>query len=177
MKICKYENNDFKILSKKVPARDVFTNADSMHEFGYFPKGLDPEVGKSVYNRGTFDPSDPTTSFWPRTPISVGVGLLTSMAGASTVLVLSRWLVGHRGAGLMSLLGRRSMPIFLAHILATAGVRILLGVVGVENVATHLVLGIGAGLAFPLVLWRLGQVTGRQWLFEAPRAFRTRRRV
>ena len=67
-------NNDFKILSKKVPARDVFTNADSMHEFGYFPKGLDPEVGKSVYNRGTFDPSDPNI-LRTATPWLAGGGL------------------------------------------------------------------------------------------------------
>ena len=30
-------NNDYKILSKKVKAKDLYTNADSIHEFGYHP--------------------------------------------------------------------------------------------------------------------------------------------
>jgi hypothetical protein len=32
-------NNNYKILSKKVPARKLFTNADSIHEFGYDESG------------------------------------------------------------------------------------------------------------------------------------------
>jgi hypothetical protein len=31
-------NNDYKILSQKVKARDLWTNADSIHEFGYQPQ-------------------------------------------------------------------------------------------------------------------------------------------
>ena len=32
-------NNNYKIISKKVPARKLFTNADSIHEFGYDESG------------------------------------------------------------------------------------------------------------------------------------------
>ena len=32
--------NDYKILSQKVKAKDLWTNADSIHEFGYQPQGL-----------------------------------------------------------------------------------------------------------------------------------------
>lgn len=31
-------DNDYKILSKKVKAKDLWTNADSIHEFGYWPE-------------------------------------------------------------------------------------------------------------------------------------------
>ncbi len=32
-------NGEYKIISKKVKAKEVFTNGDSIHEYGYFPEG------------------------------------------------------------------------------------------------------------------------------------------
>jgi hypothetical protein len=32
--------NDYKIVSKKVKAKDLYTNADSIHEFGYYPQSI-----------------------------------------------------------------------------------------------------------------------------------------
>ena len=34
-------DGDYKILSKKVKAKDLYTNADSIHEFGYYPQMLE----------------------------------------------------------------------------------------------------------------------------------------
>jgi len=36
-------DNDYKILSKKAKAKELYTNADSIHEFGYQPEELTPE--------------------------------------------------------------------------------------------------------------------------------------
>jgi hypothetical protein len=38
-------SGDYKILEQKVKAKDLYTNADSIHEFGYFPE----TINKGVY--------------------------------------------------------------------------------------------------------------------------------
>ncbi|MBC2327749.1 acyltransferase family protein [Listeria booriae] len=51
-------------------------------------------------------------------------------------------------------LGQNSMIIFVAHILAASGARILLlNIFGIENVFVHLLVGNLAGLLLPLLLW------------------------
>ncbi len=61
----------------------------------------------------------------------------------------------------LRLLGLASMPIYLAHILAASGTRIVLAKLGITDIGTHLVLGCLLGIAFPLTLlygaYRIGQ--------------------
>ena len=59
-------------------------------------------------------------------------------------------------------LGQFSFTIYLYHIFGTAGARMALQAIGIENLATHIVVGLGAGLALPMLLhlimarWPLG---------------------
>lgn len=112
--------------------------------------------------------TDPATSTWtayPRTPASVAAGVAAATVGTISALALSKGLA--RVSPLVTL-GQRSLDIFLAHILATAGCRILLLQLGVEIWGVHLILGVAAGLTFPLVLRAVAQRAGASWLFSAP---------
>ena len=42
-------NNEYKIIQKKVKAKDIFTNGDSIYEFGYDPQPYDPAKHQSEY--------------------------------------------------------------------------------------------------------------------------------
>lgn len=59
-------------------------------------------------------------------------------------------------------LGQFSLTIYLYHIFGTAGARMALRAVGIEDLTTHIVAGLGAGLVFPMLLhlivarWPLG---------------------
>lgn len=86
---------------------------------------------------------------------------IASAAVLSLVLALSalqsRMGILQRG---FSAFGRASMPIFLVHVFFTAGLRIVLAKFGVDDLATHLVLGTAAGLVGPLALYHLLCRTG-----------------
>lgn len=75
--------------------------------------------------------------------------------------VLGTWLVfriaqlpGLPGAGLLAALGRRSMPIFLTHVLIVAGIRIVsVSVLKIADPYLILPVAVLAGLAIPVVLF------------------------
>lgn len=49
-------NGDYKILSKKVKAKELWTNADSIHEFGYQPESLTQQSPTPIANPTYTDP-------------------------------------------------------------------------------------------------------------------------
>ncbi|MEM9552501.1 MAG: hypothetical protein AAGA05_15075, partial [Pseudomonadota bacterium] len=78
------------------------------------------------------------------------------IAGPTLVVGLSRWIAGwsHRTALIsqtLSLIGQRTMAIFVTHILVTAGTRIALVGVGVTNWTAIAVAATALGIALPLV--------------------------
>jgi len=76
----------------------------------------------------------------------------------------------------LSALGRGSMVIYLAHVLAAAAVRILLQTfLGVQSPSVHLALGVIAGLGGPLVLNAIGGRLGLGFLFAVPPALSVER--
>ncbi|WP_203567994.1 acyltransferase family protein [Aestuariimicrobium ganziense] len=119
---------------------------------------------------GLFTPAVAPTvaSLVPITPAGVALGVLCSAALSAGVLALTAGAAtAARLAGPLSLLGRESLAIYLAHILATAGTRIALELVGVSQVTVHVLLGTVLGVAAPLLLV---VITRRvPWLFAAPR--------
>lgn len=75
--------------------------------------------------------------------------------------------VGATGAGrALAWLGQRTMPVYLVHIILTAGARAVLLKLGVTALGPHLIVGTLAGVAVPLALdavvqrLRLGQIVG-----------------
>ena len=109
------------------------------------------------------DPTPPSESFWPRTPGSVAAGIVATAGGTVGLLAVSAHARG-RLAQVLALLGRRSLEIFVAHIVFTAGVRIALLQAGVTDLTAHVVAGIGG----PLVLAVAGERLGWRWLFAPP---------
>lgn len=66
-------------------------------------------------------------------------------------------------------LGRASMAIYLMHILAGSGARIVLGrFLGIEDAGIHLLVGCVAGIALPMLVLRLSERLGARGLFDAP---------
>jgi len=52
----------------------------------------------------------------------------------------------------LSYVGFYSYAVFLFHVFGSAGVRVLLNSSGINNVIVHLVLGLGCGLALPIII-------------------------
>jgi peptidoglycan/LPS O-acetylase OafA/YrhL len=96
-------------------------------------------------NTGT-DWALPETALSPRALPAAVLGILLV---CEIALLVSR--SGERG--LLRVLGIASMPIYLVHILAGSGVRIVLMHFHVGNVYLHLCVGVVCGLLFPLALY------------------------
>lgn len=116
------------------------------------------------------DPTPPSTHFWPVTASSVAAGVVASVAGTCALLVLSRLLSATAVYRALSLLGRRSLEIFLAHIIFASGARIMLTQVGITDLALHMVAGLSAGLLLPIALAVILERARFPWLFRPPRA-------
>ena len=78
--------------------------------------------------------------------------LPAAFLGMLLVLQVSHLLARSRTMTPIKLLGLASMPIYLVHILAASGARIVLSKLGIDNMGAHLVLGCVLGIAFPLAL-------------------------
>lgn len=118
----------------------------------------------------------PTSDGDGRSVASVLLGVVASLFGAAAVVLVSRFLASlGRGMTWLSFVGQRTLEIFLAHILATAGIRILLVQLGVDDLATHVLAGTFGGVMLPILLWWVAGKVRFPWLFTAPEAFLGRR--
>ncbi len=96
-------------------------------------------------------------------PLAAAMGIVAVLA-ASHVLEL--------GASLMNRLGRWSLPIYLGHVIAAAGVRIGLLRFGVTYPPVHLVVGTTIGLGAPALLGWARDFGYLEWLFALRRSSR-----
>ncbi|KQQ05906.1 MULTISPECIES: acyltransferase family protein [unclassified Rathayibacter] len=128
-------------------------------------------VGGGIYVAGNvWGGTPPTTGGEVRTGGSVAVGVVATCAGIVFVLAVA-WLIARYAspvAAFASLLGRRSLEIFLGHILFASGSRIVLDALGVTSVAVYIVVGVAVGIAGPVVLIRVLDKMRFPWLFAAP---------
>ena len=103
-----------------------------------------------------------------------GIGLVCSLA-----FVLAK--INLPGVKFIALLGTCSMPIFLMHILAGSGVRIILSkLLHIDNAAIHLILGTSIGILLPLMVFELSKKPSMQalrYLFSPPPLFSFKRRL
>lgn len=100
--------------------------------------------------------------------------ILTFLTAAACCLALcllsaqASFSAGSAGR-LLAWIGQRSMPIYLAHILAASGTRIVLQkLLGIHDPSIHLLLGTLAGLIGPLLLYALAPRIGLSFLFTPP---------
>jgi fucose 4-O-acetylase-like acetyltransferase len=101
--------------------------------------------------------------------------LIFAISGICGALALARLLDRTRLAWLFRTLGRRSLEIFVAHILATAGMRVALVKIAHVTAATpHFVLGALAGICFPLAMVWVCEAIGLELVFRLPSTPRVR---
>lgn len=95
-----------------------------------------------------------------------GLRLILAFLGMVMVLCLSFLLSRYQKWSWIHIWGQYSLDIFVAHTLATAGVRIgLIHGVHVYNPGIHIVAGIAAGMAFPLLVGALARRWGIRSVF------------
>lgn len=100
-----------------------------------------------------------------------GRGLLLALAMTTVlaVVLLCMWLERFSLAWLAAL-GRASLAIYVMHILAGSGVRIVLQkLLAIDAVIVHLVLGTLLGIGLPLLVNRLMEHHGLGYLLAWPR--------
>jgi fucose 4-O-acetylase-like acetyltransferase len=110
----------------------------------------------------------PTVGSADRSAATLLAGIAASLAGTVAVLAASALLARLAVSRTLAYLGRHSLEIFLAHITAAAGTRIILVRLGVGDPVIHLVAGTITGLVGPLVLLVVCQRLGFRFLFSAP---------
>lgn len=78
-------------------------------------------------------------------------------------------VAGGGGMGILASLGRASMAIYLMHIMAGSGVRIVMAkVLHFQNLYVHVIVGTFFGLLLPYVTFLLLQRSGIRCLFQTP---------
>ena len=94
--------------------------------------------------------------------------LVLALGGIALVMALSRLLMRFE-CRWMLFFGRHSMEIYLIHIIAASGIRIVLQkFFGILDVSLHLALGMLFGMGIPLLVAALAAKIGLRWLFAVP---------
>lgn len=92
--------------------------------------------------------------------------ILVALTGCAFIICLTFYLQKKNVFGWLTYMGRRSLYIYVAHVMAFAGVRIFLNkVLGVHNVMVILGTGILAALVIPLVLYHFAEKFNMRWIF------------
>ena len=92
--------------------------------------------------------------------------LIIVIIGCSFIMNLAFFLQKRNSFTWLSFLGKHSLYIYVAHVIAFAGVRILLtNLLGVDNLLILLITGILAGIIFPLVFYKLVIKMNVPWIF------------
>jgi fucose 4-O-acetylase-like acetyltransferase len=110
----------------------------------------------------------PTTGGLPRTPVGISLGVLGCIVGTAACLSLAALLARTPVGGVLAPIGRRSLEIFLAHIVVAAGARIVLEKAGLTVPVVHLLVGIALGVIVPMALANLADRLGWRWVFRTP---------
>lgn len=117
------------------------------------------------------DAATPTTGGDGRTVATVALGVVGCLAGTLATLALAALVARSPLGGVVALVGRRSLEIFLAHIVVASGTRIVLVQAGVSDPWVHVLLATTLGVLVPIVLASLAERLGWLWPFGLPRRF------
>ncbi|MEC5216800.1 fucose 4-O-acetylase-like acetyltransferase [Actimicrobium sp. GrIS 1.19] len=90
------------------------------------------------------------------------LALPAAFLGILFVLQLSAVLARAGSMRMVERLGLASMPIFLMHILASSGTRIILSKAGITYIYLQLALGLAAGVVLPMAAYYLIYLTGKE---------------
>ncbi|RYB92380.1 acyltransferase [Nocardioides glacieisoli] len=116
----------------------------------------------------------PTLGGEDRTVAGVVLGTVACVAATAACLAWASLLARTRASAAFGAVGRRSLEIFLAHIVVASGTRIALLQIGVDTLAVHLVVGVALGVFVPMALAVAADRLGWQWVFGLPGPLRRR---
>ena len=138
---------------------------------------LGPVLATAVVGTGTWlwvglatGAATPTTGGDGRTGATVALGVLGCLAGTLASLAVAALVARSPLGGVIALVGRRSLEIFLAHIVVASGTRIVLQQSGVGDPWVHLVLGTTFGVIVPIGIAVTVERLRWSWMFGLPRA-------
>jgi fucose 4-O-acetylase-like acetyltransferase len=96
--------------------------------------------------------------------------LLVGVSGAVLIIQLSRLAAERNFLNMLSYIGKRSLPVYLAHMLVASGTRIiLLKILKINNLTINCIAGTLAGIFLPLLLYSMVKKSGyTAWLFTFP---------
>jgi len=110
----------------------------------------------------------PTTGGDGRTAETVALGVLGCVAGAGATLALAALVARSPAAGVVALVGRRSLEIFLAHIVVASGTRVALVQAGVTDPWVHVVAATTLGVVVPVLIAVVAERLRWSWVFGLP---------
>lgn len=90
----------------------------------------------------------------------LGIVVLLAMAAALAHVSVIRRIVGY--------VGEHTLEVYLAHVIVTAGTRIVLARLGFESEGLFLIVVVSAGVIAPLALAYVAPRVGCRWLFQPP---------
>ena len=98
--------------------------------------------------------------------------LYLSILGITFCTCLSQYLSNKNGFQFLQILGVYSLQIYLVHMLAGVGVRIiLLYIFGIQNWVIHIIIGVGFALIAPIILQKVSDRIKFPYLFEFKRNY------
>jgi fucose 4-O-acetylase-like acetyltransferase len=116
-----------------------------------------------------------TALLWSSPPERSGVAtMLGALLGMAATVLVSMAIARISSLRWLAYCGLFSLQIYVAHTLASAGVRIAMKRVGVHDPSVHLVLGTLAGIVLPILLLQVVNKIGFKYAFTWPIARATR---
>ena len=107
----------------------------------------------------------PTFDFDGRTVVTVVVGIGVTLATSAAVLLIAHAL---RSVSVLAMFGRRSLDIYLAHVILAAGTRIVLVQFGVTSLWVIAPAGFAMGMVGSLLVADLARRMKLGWVFDGP---------
>ena len=107
----------------------------------------------------------PTILWDSRTIATTAIGIAVALVTSAAVLLLGQ---AARSVAMLALLGRRSLDIYLAHIIMASGTRILLLHLGLTSTWVIVILCLLAGVIGSLVVASGLRRIGLGWIFDGP---------
>lgn len=111
-------------------------------------------------------PIPPTTGWSGRSVSTVALGVMLALLMSAAVLLFARAV---RSWALLVLCGRRSLDIYLAHIILASGTRIVGVKLGLHSAELLVALGLVAGVLGSLVVATALRRVGLAWVFDGPK--------
>lgn len=101
------------------------------------------------------------------------IALLLAISGIGGTVAISRLMAKWCPSEKLAQVGQLSMQIYLMHIIAGSGVRVVLSrVLSINDASIHLVIGTLSGVLVPLVVAVCMRKLGINWLYVPPRQLR-----